>query len=61
MKIVYIILQIFIILMHGKDIGDLDLPNMNLYPSSTGYMEHKKCFKNCVKDMSISYLNTDEE
>lgn len=47
--------------MHGKDIGDLDLPNMNLYPSSTGYMEHKKCFKNCVKDMSISYLNVEEE
>ncbi|CAK73227.1 unnamed protein product (macronuclear) [Paramecium tetraurelia] len=47
--------------MHGPDISDLDLPDLTLYPSTTGYSEQKRCFKQCVKDMSISYLNIEEE
>lgn len=47
--------------MHGKDLSDLDLPNLTLYPSSTNFVEHKQCFKLCVKDFNIPYLSPEEE
>ncbi|KAM3137655.1 hypothetical protein pb186bvf_010269 [Paramecium bursaria] len=45
--------------MHGKE--DLDVPNLQLYPSTTGFFEHKKCFKQCVSSMETPYLSQLEE